>query len=256
MKVLKKIGKVLLIIVLVISALLVVGLNYKTVLAMHKNKTVVESAVAVSEIDIPDSVQIVGLGEAIVLVTIGTYALFISGTIFVLKMLKKNKKYYYQTRHFISLSNLIFRMKHNAAGLASICILSTAVILLMVCSGALMMLGEQNINSMFRRDIVTWCQNDGSLSIEGINKIIDETLLEGNVEGTEKIVRLYHEDLCCGDEKGLTPLIKMTADYSQMRVMYLITADQYNEYTGENISLGEDEIFRYSSADKVKEGSF
>ncbi|WP_292210019.1 GNAT family N-acetyltransferase [Butyrivibrio sp.] len=47
-----------------------------------------------------------------------------------------------------------------------------------------------------------------------------------------------------------------TADYSQMRVMYLITADQYNEYTGENISLGEDEIFRYSSADKVKEGSF
>ena len=64
MKVLKKIGKVLLIIVLVVSALLVVGLNYKTVLAMHKNKTVVESAVAVSEIDIPDSVQIVGLGEA------------------------------------------------------------------------------------------------------------------------------------------------------------------------------------------------
>ncbi len=64
MKVLKKIGKVSLIIVLVISALLVVGLNYKTVLAMHKNKTVVESAVAVSEIDIPDSVQIVGLGEA------------------------------------------------------------------------------------------------------------------------------------------------------------------------------------------------
>ena len=64
MKVLKKIGKVLLIIVLVISALLVVALNYKTVLAMHKNKTVVESAVAVSEIDIPDSVQIVGLGEA------------------------------------------------------------------------------------------------------------------------------------------------------------------------------------------------
>lgn len=64
MKVLKKIGKVSLIIVLVISALLVVGLNYKTVLAMHKNITVVESAVAVSEIDIPDSVQIVGLGEA------------------------------------------------------------------------------------------------------------------------------------------------------------------------------------------------
>ena len=196
------------------------------------------------------------LFTAIIFVTIGTYALFISGTIFVLKMLKKNKKYYYRTRHFISLSNLIFRMKHNAAGLASICILSTGVILLMVCSSALMMLGEQNINSMFRRDIVSWCQNDGSVSIEGINKIIDEALLEGNVEGTEKIVRLYHEDLCVGDGKSLAPLVRRTADYSQMRVMYLITADQYNEYTGENISLSEDEILRYSSADKVKKGSF
>ena len=106
------------------------------------------------------------LFTAIVLVTIGTYALFIAGTIFVLKMLKKNKKYYYQTKHFISLSNLIFRMKHNAAGLASICILSTAVILLMVCSSSLVMLGEQNINSMYRRDIVTWCKNDGSYSSE------------------------------------------------------------------------------------------
>ncbi len=195
------------------------------------------------------------LFTAIVLVTIGTYALFIAGTIFVLKMLKKNKKYYYQTRHFISLSNLIFRMKHNAAGLASICILSTAVILLMVCSSSLVMLGEQNINSMFRRDIVTWCKNDGSHTAESLEETIDEALLAGNVEGTEKIVRLYHEDLCFSDGEGLTPLTRMTADFSQMRVVYMITAEQYNAYTGENISLGEGEILRYSSADKVKNGT-
>lgn len=195
------------------------------------------------------------LFTAIVLVTIGTYALFIAGTIFVLKMLKKNKKYYYQTRHFISLSNLIFRMKHNAAGLASICILSTAVILLMVCSSSLVMLGEQNINSMFRRDIITWCKNDGSHTAESLEETIDEALLAGNVEGTEKIVRLYHEDLCFAGGEGLTPLTRMTADFSQMRVVYMITAEQYNAYTGEKISLGEGEILRYSSADKVKNGT-
>ncbi|WP_026489512.1 ABC transporter permease [Butyrivibrio sp. XBB1001] len=195
------------------------------------------------------------LFTAIVLVTIGTYALFIAGTIFVLKMLKKNKKYYYQTKHFISLSNLIFRMKHNAAGLASICILSTAVILLMVCSSSLVMLGEQNINSMFRRDIVTWCKNDGSYSSESLEETLDEALLAGEVDGTEKIVRLYHEDLCFTDGEGLTPLTRMTADFSQMRVMYMITADQYLAYTGENVSLGQNEILRYSSADKVKKGS-
>nr|WP_297768489.1 ABC transporter permease [uncultured Butyrivibrio sp.] len=195
------------------------------------------------------------LFTAIVLVTIGTYALFIAGTIFVLKMLKKNKKYYYQTKHFISLSNLIFRMKHNAAGLASICILSTAVILLMVCSSSLVMLGEQNINSMYRRDIVTWCKNDGSYSSESLEEAIDEALLAGDVDGTEKIVRLYHEDLCFADGEGITPLTRMTADFSQMRVLYMITAEQYNAYTGENISFGEGEILRYSSADKVKNGS-
>ncbi|WP_408072593.1 FtsX-like permease family protein [Butyrivibrio sp. JL13D10] len=195
------------------------------------------------------------LFTAIILVTIGTYALFIAGTIFVLKMLKKNKKYYYQTKHFISLSNLIFRMKHNAAGLASICILSTAVILLMVCSSSLVMLGEQNINSMFRRDVVAWCKKDGSRSSESLEEAIDEALLAGDVNGTEKIVRLYHEDMCFSGGEDLTPLTKMTADFSQMRVLYMITADQYMEYTGENVSLGEGEILRYSSADKVKKGS-
>ncbi|RKM54871.1 erythromycin esterase family protein [Butyrivibrio sp. X503] len=64
LKVLKKIGKVLLIIVLVISLLLVVGLNYKTVLASHKNKDVVAAAKSLDDINVPDNVKIFGLGEA------------------------------------------------------------------------------------------------------------------------------------------------------------------------------------------------
>lgn len=65
---------------------------------------------------------------AVMLVIIGTYWLFNAGSIAFLKLLRKNKRYYYQTRHFTTVSGMIYRMKQNAVGLANICILSTMVL--------------------------------------------------------------------------------------------------------------------------------
>lgn len=67
---------------------------------------------------------------AVVLVIIGTYCLFTAGSIAVLKLMRKNKKYYYKTSHFISVSGMLYRMKQNAVGLANICILSTMVLVM------------------------------------------------------------------------------------------------------------------------------
>ncbi len=67
---------------------------------------------------------------AVMLVILGTYMLFTAGSIALLKMLRKNKKYYYKTKHFISISGMLYRMKQNAVGLANICILSTAVLVI------------------------------------------------------------------------------------------------------------------------------
>lgn len=67
---------------------------------------------------------------AVLLVIAGTYAIFTAGSIALLKFLRNNKKYYYQTKHFTAVSGLIYRMKQNAAGLASICILSTMVLVM------------------------------------------------------------------------------------------------------------------------------
>ncbi len=67
---------------------------------------------------------------AVLLVIAGTYMLFTAGSIAFLKMLRRNKKYYYKTRHFTSVSGMIYRMKQNAAGLANICILSTMVLVM------------------------------------------------------------------------------------------------------------------------------
>ncbi len=65
---------------------------------------------------------------AVILVMIGTYCLFTAGSITLLKLLRKNKRYYYQTRHFTAISGLLYRMKQNAIGLANICILCTCVL--------------------------------------------------------------------------------------------------------------------------------
>lgn len=67
---------------------------------------------------------------AVVLVIVGTYALFTAGSIAFLKMLRSNKKYYYKTKHFTAVSGMLYRMKQNAVGLANICILSTMVLVM------------------------------------------------------------------------------------------------------------------------------
>lgn len=64
---------------------------------------------------------------AVILVIVGTYCLFTAGSIAFIKLLRKNKKFYYQTKHFTSVSGMLYRMKQNAVGLANICILSTMV---------------------------------------------------------------------------------------------------------------------------------
>jgi putative ABC transport system permease protein len=81
---------------------------------------------------------------AVILVIIGTYCLFIAGSIVFLKLLRRNKNYYYKTSHFISISGMMYRMKQNAAGLASVCILATMV-LVMVSSTVSLYAGMEDV---------------------------------------------------------------------------------------------------------------
>lgn len=91
---------------------------------------------------------------AVLLVIVGTYCLFTALSILVLKLLRRNKKFYYQTTHFIGVSGMLYRMKRNAVGLANICILCTMV-LVMVSGTLSLYLGVQaGINDLFPRDAV------------------------------------------------------------------------------------------------------
>lgn len=97
---------------------------------------------------------------AVLLVIVGTYCLFTAVSIVVLKLLKKNKRFYYRTNHFISLSGMLYRMKRNAVGLANICILCTMV--LVMVSGTLMLtLGcQQGLDDLFPRQTVMTVRYD------------------------------------------------------------------------------------------------
>ena len=90
---------------------------------------------------------------AVCLVIIGTYLLFISGSVMLCKLLQKNKRYYYKKNHFVSVSSMTYRMKRNGAGLASICILSTMVLVIMMGAGSLYFGKEDSLKTRYPHDI-------------------------------------------------------------------------------------------------------
>lgn len=83
------------------------------------------------------------------MVIVGTYLLFMSGSVVLCKMLQKNKRYYYRKEHFVSVSSMAYRMKRNGAGLASICILATMVLVMIASSSSLYFGADDAIRTRF-----------------------------------------------------------------------------------------------------------
>lgn len=91
---------------------------------------------------------------AVILVILGTYCCFIAGSVALCKLLRKNKNYYYKTNHFISVSSMIYRMKRNGAGLASICILSTMVLVMLSSTACMYLGGAAAVEKSYPRDMM------------------------------------------------------------------------------------------------------
>lgn len=90
---------------------------------------------------------------AVIMVIVGTYLVFISGSVLLCKILQKNKRYYYTPRHFVSVSSMTYRMKRNGAGLASICILATMVLVILSSTTSLFFGVEDALHTRFPRDM-------------------------------------------------------------------------------------------------------
>ena len=109
---------------------------------------------------------------AVILVIIATYLLFITGSVVLCRILQKNKNYYYKTNHFVSVSQMAFRMRKNGAGLASICILSTMVLVTLSSTVSLYVGIPDTVKTRYPHDIAMTIYDDDSGQA---NTIIDKT---------------------------------------------------------------------------------
>lgn len=124
---------------------------------------------------------------AVLFVMAGTYLLFLSGSIAILKLLKKNKNFYYHKTHFISVSGMMYRMKRNAVGLANICILSTAALVAFSTTVSLYAGVDDFLKASYPKDVITTYYYDTESGIEKKAQIGEDTegrFDEGKVERT------------------------------------------------------------------------
>lgn len=186
---------------------------------------------------------------AVVCVIIGTYALFIAGSIVVLKILRKNKAYYYNPKHFTSVSGMIYRMKQNGAGLANICVLSTMVLVMVSTTVSLYAGMEDILDSRFPRDVSIVCNEADTNKEETLQRLIKEQCEKAGVKITDRV--RYRYGSMNAVLKG-NNLEKVEQYYPDNHFYYveMITQEEYNRIEKKNVSLKGQEILTYTTNGK------
>ena len=186
---------------------------------------------------------------AVVCVIIGTYALFIAGSIVVLKILRKNKAYYYNPKHFTSVSGMIYRMKQNGVGLANICVLSTMVLVMVSTTVSLYAGMEDILDSRFPRDVSIVCNEADTNKEETLQRLIKEQCEKAGVKITDRV--RYRYGSMNAVLKG-NNLEKVEQYYPDNHFYYveMITQEEYNRIEKKNVSLKEQEILTYTTNGK------
>lgn len=183
---------------------------------------------------------------AVILVMAGTYLLFTAGSIVILKFLRRRKSFYYRTGNFISISGMLYRMKQNAIGLASICILSTGV-LLMISMTVSIYFGMNDI--MLNRYPYDVDMSVTSISEEECQTAIEafEKAIVDNKVPVEKSVEEIYLDIVCsknGDQILIKPANTIRNSDSVL-VLSLLNQAEYERLTGISANLNDGEIFAW-----------
>ena len=206
---------------------------------------------------------------AVIMVIIGTYLVMISGSVLFCRLLQKNKKYYYKSNHFVSVSSMVYRMKRNGAGLASICILATMV-LVMISSTTSLYFGEENaLTSRYPREInISFTTLDTQIYKNGqsdkIRAEIDEIAKKHNANAHNSLS--YLAGVLSGmvtDGKVETDVRNVysgAVDYNRVFQFNFVSIDDYNKVMGTDYKLNDGEamiyLFRKDSGFSGNEISF
>ena len=186
---------------------------------------------------------------AVIMVIVGTYLLMISGSVLFCRLLQKKKNYYYRPNHFVSVSSLVYRMKRNGAGLASICVLATMV-LVIISSTACLYFGEEDaIRSRYPRDINLEFQFDklSDFSDEHTALLQNGILEELNGRGiTPENACFYRCANLYGVVRGNTveideSLISEADVINSSYLFYFVSLSDYNAMMGTEETLNDGE---------------
>lgn len=201
---------------------------------------------------------------AVILVIVGTYLIFTAGSISMLKLMKKNKGYYYKTKHFISISSMMYRMKRNAVGLANICILSTMV-LVMVSSTISIYFGlGDSLEKRYPSEFSITSMADDPLN-DDVIQILDNALED---HGLHKKNEFSYDELSVSavfekeDNTFITDPSRYNGlssikIYDQLCTLVFVSLDDYNKCMDTDFVLkGEDDVMLYSTHTPLKEDTF
>lgn len=198
---------------------------------------------------------------ATILVIVGTYCLFVAGSIALLKLLKKNKAYYYNKKHFVSISGLLYRMKQNAVGLASIAVLATGVLIMVSTSVSLYAGIEDQLEKQYPHQLyvaATYSTKDGEMKT-----IPGDTLCTFFQDAAED----YGLSIAFAEEQKFLQVSYLYKDgdfivdrgdqvleniYDDLIEVFYVTAEQYEVLTGEHLDLGKNELALYTQDSTAK----
>lgn len=195
---------------------------------------------------------------AVVMVIVATYLLFISGSVTLCRLLQKNKRYYYKTNHFVSVSSMAYRMKRNGAGLASICILCTMVLVMISSTVCLYAGKEDSLRQRYPRNINLDAVVSGTELLDGpqterVKQVIGE-ITEENGTSPQNIL-----EYGCAAFGGVIEGEKIIYDSSvyenrldkmdEIWQIFVVSLDDYNRLMGQNETLSSGETLIYTTKD-------
>ena len=187
---------------------------------------------------------------AVLMVIVGTYLIFISGSVLLCRVLQKNKRYYYQKNHFISVSSMAYRMKRNGAGLASVCILATMVLVMLSSTTCLYFGTEDALRTRYPQDLsieLRFTKDEGGANEENIR--IARGMVESVIEQDKLDVQeqfdtrsAWFSGLLTGNSFERADRSTLM-DYERAVDMVILPLEDYTRMTGESLTLGPGEAY-------------
>lgn len=182
---------------------------------------------------------------AVLLVMAGTYLLFTAGSIAVLKVMRWKKSFYYKTKNFTSISGMIYRMKQNAMGLASICILSTGVLLMLSTTVSLNMGIENSLSDMFPYDAGFTFNNVTFEEVPRLRNAFDEAVEKEKVPYEEKVTQVILDISIARNGNNMEILTRDTSASANVEYLTVVPEEEYEKISGKTVELKPGEILAF-----------